>query len=170
MVPPEYTAQVLIPWGTPLVAGIRWKKDGSNTAAEQTKQVGFNHDGIFYFPLARGKAGSERGLLVLNHEYTDANQIYTAAQGSAITPDAAGLEKVAKAVAAHGVTVVEVKRERGGSWKHVVGSRYNRRITGSTPVKFSGPVSVRHSALRSRNKPMGTMNNRGSGPTPWGPT
>ena len=62
------------------------------------RQVGFNHDGMHYFPLPR--FGNSRGLLVLNHEYTDANQIYSAAQGAAITPDAAGREKVAKALAA----------------------------------------------------------------------
>ncbi len=48
---------------------------------------------------------------MLNHEYTDASQIYTAAQGSAITPDAAGRAKVAKALAGHGVTVVAHGRD-----------------------------------------------------------
>jgi secreted PhoX family phosphatase len=167
-VPPEYTAQVLIPWGTPLVSGVGWHKDASNTAADQELQVGFNHDGIFYYPLGRGAAGSRRGVLVLNHEYTDANQIYTAEQGSTITPDAEGLEKVAKALAGHGVTVVEVAQNADGSWSEVVNSPYNRRITGTTPVDFTGPVTLSHPALASNNAPMGTLNNCGSGPTPWG--
>ena len=168
IVPPEYTAQVLIPWGTPLVAGIEWAKDASNTSAEQQQQVGFNHDGIHFFPLAKGKGASERGVLVLNHEYTDASQIYTAAQGSAITADATGLEKVAKALAGHGVTVVEVRQSSDGSWTHVEGSPYNRRITGTTPVAFTGPVTLAHPALASNNAPMGTLNNCGNGYTPWG--
>jgi secreted PhoX family phosphatase len=167
-VPPEYTAQVLVPWGTPLFSGVSWQKDASNTAAEQERQVGFNHDGMHYFPLSNGAAGSRRGLLVLNHEYTDANQIYTAAQGSAITPDAAGREKVAKALAGHGVTVVEVVQRPDGSWTHVVDSPYNRRVTGTTPVTFSGPVSAGHPALASNNAPMGTLNNCAHGYTPWG--
>jgi secreted PhoX family phosphatase len=167
-VPEEYTAEVLIPWGTPLFSDVEWKKDASNTAADQEKQVGFNHDGMFYYPLGRGAAGSKRGLLVLNHEYTDANQIYTAEQGSTITPDAAGREKVAKAVAGHGVSVVEVKQNADGSWSEVVDSPYNRRITGTTPVDFTGPVTLDHAALASNNGPMGTLNNCGSGPTPWG--
>ena len=57
IVPPEYTAQVLVPWGTPLVAGVEWAKDASNTAAEQEQQVGFNHDGMHYFPLGERQRG-----------------------------------------------------------------------------------------------------------------
>lgn len=168
VVPPEYTAQVIVPWGTPLVAGAMWAKDASNTSAQQAQQVGFNHDGIHYFPLAKGKAGDSRGVLVMNHEYTDATQIYTAAQGSTITPGEAGLEKVAKALAGHGVTVVEVRKDPNGSWTHVEGSPYNRRITGTTPVAFTGPVTADHPELASNNSPMGTLNNCGNGYTPWG--
>ena len=105
---------------------------------------------------------------MLNHEYTDANQIYTSAQGSVITPDAAGFEKVAKALAGHGVTVVEVQQLGDGSWTHVVGSRYNRRITGTTPMNFSGPVRADHPMLESNNPPIGTLNNCAHGYTPWG--
>jgi hypothetical protein len=102
VVPAGYTWHVLAPWGTPLLPGApAFREDGSNTAADQALQVGFNHDGMHYFPLP--PFGNYRGLLALNHEYTDATQIYSAAQGSAITADAAGKEKVAKALAAHGV-------------------------------------------------------------------
>ena len=168
VVPPGYSAQILVPWGTPLVGGVDWKPDASNTSAEQALQVGFNHDGMHYFPLRPGARGNRSGLLVLNHEYTDANQIYTAAQGSAITADAVGMEKVAKALAAHGVTVVEVQQLNDGSWTHVVGSRYNRRITGTTPMNFSGPVGADHPMLQSNNPPVGTLNNCAHGYTPWG--
>jgi uncharacterized protein len=169
VVPPEYTAQVLVPWGTPLVAGVPDGRDAASTAAQQALQVGFNHDGMHYFPLAGGPKGSRRGLLVLNHEYTDANQIYTAAQGRAITPDAAGKEKVDKALAGHGVTVVEVEQAADGTWRHVVGSRYNRRITGATPVTFSGPVTLAHPALATDDPvARGTLNNCSHGYTPWG--
>jgi secreted PhoX family phosphatase len=169
-VPDGYSWQVLIPWGTPLVAGVTYQEDASNTAADQAQQVGFNHDGMHYFPLESGRDGSRRGLLVLNHEYTDASQIYTAAQGSAITNDEAGREKVAKALAGHGVTVVEIRQLSSGQWTHVVGSKYNRRITGTTPVAFSGPVSASHPALASTISPTprGTLNNCANGYTPWG--
>jgi secreted PhoX family phosphatase len=170
VVPPGYVAEVLVPWGTPLVAGVEWKPDASNTAADQALQVGFNHDGMHYFPLQNGSRGNRAGLLVINHEYTDANQIYTAAQGSSITNDPAGREKVAKALAAHGVSVVEVRQLGNGSWTHVVGSPYNRRITGTTPMNFSGPVGASHPKLQSTitPAPIGTLNNCAHGYTPWG--
>ena len=170
-VPVGYEWSVLVPWGTPLFADSpAWRADGSNSAADQARQVGFNHDGMQYYPLGRGEEGSRHGVLVVNHEYTDASQIYTAAQGSAITADAAGREKVAKALAGHGVTVVEIRRGEDGRWTHVPGSWFNRRITGTTPVAFSGPVRADHPMLRSElgNAPQGTLNNCAYGCTPWG--
>ncbi len=169
VVPAGYTYKVIVPWGTPLFLGAaEFREDASNTAAEQAQQVGFNHDGMHYFRFPTNP--NRRGLLVLNHEYTDASQIYTAAQGASITNDAAGREKVAKALAGHGVTVVELRRDSVSNWKHLVGSPYNRRVTGSTPVAFSGPVSATHPALQSTvvPNPLGTLNNCGHGHTPWG--
>jgi secreted PhoX family phosphatase len=167
VVPDGYTWDVLLPWGTPLFgAGPAFAEDASNSAAEQARQVGFNHDGMHYFP----QLGSYRGLLVMNHEYTDASQIYTAAQGSAISADAAGREKVAKALAAHGVSVVAVRRRLDGSWTHVPGAPLNRRVTGTTPMAFSGPVGADHPMLASSitPRPLGTLNNCAHGVTPWG--
>jgi secreted PhoX family phosphatase len=170
VVPPGYVAEVLVPWGAPLFDDSpAFAEDASNTAADQALQVGFNHDGKHYFPIGHGAHANKRGLLVLNHEYTDANQIYTAAQGAAITADAAGKEKVAKALAGHGVTVVEIRRRGGGPWSHIVGSPYNRRITGTSPMAFSGPVRADHPMLASSitPSPLGTLNNCGNGFTPW---
>lgn len=171
VVPDGYTYDVLVPWGTPLLKNAPdFAEDASNTAADQEKQVGFNHDGLHYFPLLPGVLGNRHGLLVLNHEYTDASQIYTAAEGSTITPDAVGRAKVAKALAGHGVTVVEIHRDLRGNWSHVKGAKLNRRVTGTTPMAFSGPVSARHPLLASAitPRPLGTLNNCGHGVTPWG--
>jgi secreted PhoX family phosphatase len=169
VVPPGYVWHALIPWGTPLFTeSARFAEDASNTAAEQALQVGFNHDGMHYFPL--GLLGSWYGLLVVNHEYTDANILYSAAQGSAITPDAEGREKVAKALAAHGVSVVAVRRKLDGSWTPVRGAPWNRRVTGTTRMAFSGPVRADHPMLASHvtPQPLGTLNNCAHGVTPWG--
>jgi secreted PhoX family phosphatase len=170
VVPPGYTWHVMIPWGTPLLPGAAdFQEDASNTAADQAKQIGFNHDGTHYFPLP--VFGNYRGLLVLNHEYTDASQIYSAAQGSAITPDADGREKVAKALAAHGVSVVAIRKNLfSGKWEQVGWDPRNRRITGTTPMAFSGPVSASHPMLQSSitPSPIGTLNNCAMGYTPWG--
>jgi secreted PhoX family phosphatase len=167
IVPPGYTWHVLAPWGTPLLPGApEFQEDASNSAADQAMQVGFNHDGMHYFPLAR--FGNQRGLLVMNHEYTDASQIYSAAQGSTITPDAAGREKVAKALAAHGVSVIAIRKKLDGTWE-IVSDPRNRRITGTTPMAFSGPVGADHPMLQSSvtPSPIGTLNNCAMGVTPW---
>ena len=168
VVPDGYRVDVLAPWGTPLLASApAFKEDASNTAADQEKQVGFNHDGMHYFPLPR--FGNSGGLLVLNHEYTDANQIYSQAQGSTITAGAAGREKVAKALAGHGVSVIAIRMKLDGSWEVVNGERRNRRITGTTPMAFSGPVQASHPLLQSTitPRPIGTLNNCAHGVTPW---
>jgi uncharacterized protein len=97
---------------------------------------------------------------VVNHEYIDRTILYP--DGDAVmTP-----EKVAKALAAHGVTVAQIQLF-GGTWR-LVDSRYNRRITGTTPVTFSGPVPANHPKLQASNPPMGTLNNCSHGVTPWG--
>nr|MDT0665926.1 DUF839 domain-containing protein [Micromonospora sp. DSM 115978] len=44
----------------------------------------------------------------------------------------------------------------------------NRRVTGTTPMAFSGPVGADHPALAANNPPMGTLNNCGHGVTLWG--
>jgi uncharacterized protein len=160
-VPDGYVAQVLIPWGTPIrSSGPAWHKDASNTAVEQAQQIGMHHDGMHFFPLGHGRAGNRRGLLVLNHEYTDRTILY--ADGDAVMTQ----EKVNKALAAHGVSVVAVALV-DGSWQRV-DSRFNRRITGTTPMRFSGPVRGSHPALQANNPPMGTLNNCSHGVSPWG--
>jgi hypothetical protein len=167
--PAGYEWQLLAPWGTPLLPGAAmFAEDASNTAAEQALQVGFNHDGMHFFPLQ--PFGNSRGLLVVNHEYTDANQIYTALQGATITTDAAGREKVAKALAGHGVSVISIQKNAAGNWDIVRDDERNRRITGTTPMKFSGPVAAEHPMLRSAisPSPRGTLNNCAHGYTPWG--
>ncbi len=169
VVPKGYTWAPLAPWGSPLLPGAPpFAEDASNTAADQARQVGFNHDGMFYFPLAPN--GNSHGLLVLNHEYTDASQIYTATQGRDISPDADGRAKVAKALAAHGVSVIAIRRNADGTWDVDQGDRRNRRITGTTPMTFAGPVRAEHPLLRSSvtPDPVGTLNNCAYGVTPWG--
>ncbi|MCW5783110.1 MAG: DUF839 domain-containing protein [Nitrospirales bacterium] len=67
VVPPGYTADVLISWGDPVSRGPSFKQDASNTADDQALQWGMHNDGLVYFPIL----GSRRGLLVQNNEYTD---------------------------------------------------------------------------------------------------
>lgn len=161
VVPPGYTAEILAPWGQPLRSnGPAWKADASNTAAEQELQVGMHHDGMHYFALESGAAGSRGGLLVFNNEYVNPTLLYP--DGDAVLTQ----DKIDKALAAHGVTILRIE-VRNGAWQ-VVDSHYNRRITGTTPMEFSGPVSIDHPKMQANNAPIGTLNNCANGFTPWG--
>ena len=73
VVPEGYVAEVLYAWGDPISDGPAFAPDASNSAADQEKQAGMHHDGIHFFPLdsSSRKQRTRRGLLVMNHEYTD---------------------------------------------------------------------------------------------------
>jgi uncharacterized protein len=164
-VPPGYVADVLYAWGDPVSAGPAFKADASNTADEQAVQAGMHHDGIHFFPLPAGSDGSTRGLLAINHEYTDDGLLHP----SGMEPWTA--EKVLKSQAAHGVAVIEVRLD-GARWEVVRPSPYARRVTAYTPIEFSGPAAgdalLRTGADRTGRTALGTFNNCANGYTPWG--
>ncbi|MEO6714890.1 MAG: PhoX family phosphatase, partial [Mycobacteriales bacterium] len=168
-VPAGYSSAAFIPWGTPILGSFPAFVPAGNTAAEQAEQIGMNHDGMHYFPLAHGPKGSERGLLVLNHEYTDEGYLHT---GTLTVPAKASwtLEMVRKSQNAHGVAVVEIERV-DGEWT-VIRSGRNRRVTANTPMAFAGPAAghrlVRTAADPEGMTPLGTFNNCANGHTPWG--
>ena len=75
VVPAGYTATVLYALGDPLTAATPdFRNDGTDTDFDN--RAGDHHDGMEYFGLnaagtARDVAGSERGLLAMNHEAPD---------------------------------------------------------------------------------------------------
>ncbi len=164
VVPEGYTATPLAPWGEPVGIAANmpaFRPDASNSADDQAAQMGMHHDGIQFYPLD----GSRRGLLVMNHEYTDDGLLHP----GGMAPWTA--EKVKKAQAAHGVSVIEIEL-REGAWRMVRPSRYARRFTASTPFALAGPAAG-HALLKTVADPagrtvLGTLNNCASGITPWG--
>lgn len=48
VVPPGYTAKVLIAWGDPVSNGPEFQQDGSNSAEDQAHQWGMHNDGLVY--------------------------------------------------------------------------------------------------------------------------
>ena len=163
-VPEGYSVQVIAPWGDPVgMSGENhaFKPDGSNTAAQQETQMGMHHDGIHYF----AQDGSKSGLLAMNHEYTDEGLLFTDGMATWTA------EKVRKAQAAHGVSIIEVQ-EKGGKWEVVKPSPWARRITANTRTELSGPAAG-HALVQTAADPkgrvvLGTLNNCASGITPWG--
>ncbi len=164
VVPDGYVADVIAAWGEPIgVPGNMpaFEPGGGNTALEQAVQMGMHHDGIEYFPLV----GSKRGLLAMNHEYTDDGLLHTDGMKTW------SAEKVRKSQAAHGVSVIEIE-EKNGAWRMVRPSRYARCHTAATPFTLQGPAAghpmIRTSADPAGRTVKGTLNNCASSKTPWG--
>jgi len=168
VVPQGYRADVLFAWGDPVgseAGSPAFRFDASNSAQEQALQAGMHHDGMQYFPLPYGSSNSSRGLLAINHEYLSNGLLFT--DGTANWNAA----KVAKAIAASGVSVIEVERTTSG-WRVVRPSRYARRITADTPCAISGPAAgsdlMRTAQDPSGREALGTFAGCAHGWTPWG--
>ncbi|MFN9503459.1 MAG: PhoX family protein [Rubrivivax sp.] len=168
VVPEGYSVQVIAAWGEPV--GLSGENhafhfDASNSAAHQETQLGMHHEGIHFFrhPITGGD--SRTGLLVMNHEYADDGLLHTDGMKTW------SAEKVQKAQAAHGVSVIEVEQKEG-RWSIVKPSPWARRFTAYTPMTVTGPAAghalMKTSADPSGRRVLGTLNNCGSGITPWG--
>ena len=182
VVPPGYTAKVLVSWGDPIMpGGVAFKADASNTADEQMKQYGMHTDGMHFFPFpSRGQISSNRGILCANNEYTHEDILFPDGQiGNGYT-----IEKCRKSQSAHGVSILEIRRVNG-KWNVVKNSVYGRRLTSNTPMRLTGPVAG-HALVQTREFTItptgsvatgnlsdgiavnGTINNCAHGITPWG--
>ncbi|CAM5562735.1 hypothetical protein MAUB1S_09432 [Mycolicibacterium aubagnense] len=170
-----YDADVLLRWGDPLFADAPEFDPAKQTAAAQARQFGYNNDFVGYIPL---EGSPEHGLLVVNHEYTNPHLMFPgivkvvekdgkkALEQAPLTRDQIDIE-----MAAHGGTIVEIRKE-GGKWQVVRDGKLNRRVTVNTEMALSGPVAghdrVKTNADPSGAKVFGTVNNCAGGVTPWG--
>ncbi|WP_024696047.1 PhoX family phosphatase [Pseudomonas syringae] len=161
--PPGYNASVLISWGQPLQAGgPAFDPSGKGTAKAQEVQFGDNNDGMSLFPMPGHK---DRALMAINNEYTNYRYLFDHGK----EPQSA--EDVQKALAAEGVSVIEIQ-QKNGKWQFVQGSRYNRRVHGNTPITLSGPAAghdwLKTDADKTGTRVLGTFQNCANGKTPWG--
>ncbi|MFE7459952.1 PhoX family protein [Streptomyces sp. NPDC057554] len=155
VVPKGYVADVIARWGDPVRSSAPRRGTAPATPAEQAEQVGSHHHGVHVVPLAPGPGGERRGLLVLAHESADE------------LPPAA---PPATAMAAQGLTVVAVASgpHDGGAWR-TVASRFNRRITATTPVRLTGPAAGTGAGSGTRTSgARGVVAPGALGVTPWG--
>lgn len=167
-----YQADVLLRWGDSLASGTPDLQPLNQTRDDQLKQFGYNCDYIGYMPLPAGSINSENGLLFVNHEYTTASLMFPGLNNPG-QKRAPNLKEVEIELAAHGASVVEVKRDDKGQWHPVSDSQYNRRINAyDTEMRLSGPVAgherVKTSADPSGTKVIGMLSNCAGGITPWG--
>lgn len=170
-VAPGHECQVLLRWGDPVLSDAPPFDPWKQTAEAQEKQFGYNCDFVAYMPLPAGSPSSRRGLLVVNHEYTNSELLFPGLTQATIlekiTPEQVEIE-----MAAHGLSVVEIEFA-GGRWRVVADSPRNRRISArSTPMIVSGPAAghprLRTSADPSARSVIGMLNNCAGGVTPWG--
>jgi secreted PhoX family phosphatase len=166
-----YTAQVLVRWGDKVLPGAPDFEVRRQSVAAQARQFGYNCDFIAYAPLPAGSNASDRGLLWVNHEYTALHMMFPGQDRKTMTATATR-EMADIELAAHGGSVIEVRRS-GGRWQVVEGSRYARRITAlETPIRLSGPAAghdrLKTNADRSGRRVIGMLNNCAGGWTPWG--
>ena len=176
LVPVGYTASVLYALGDPLFATTTaFRNDG--TDADFDNRGGDHHDGMEWFGLSSSgtpsTTSSDRGVLAINHEATTdeaLSSFFLHANGGKTTLPRP-VDEVDKEVSIHGVAIVET-RKAGTKWEYVQGSTFNRRITPLTDIEISGPA--RGNALlvtkysSNGTKTRGTLNNCGTGKTPWG--
>jgi len=166
-----YEMQVLLRWGDPILPGAPAFDVTAITPAAQAAQFGYNCDYIDFKPLPQGSKGSDHGLLVVNHEYTNTNLMFAGMGSGRAAALNSSKTQVEVEMAAHGVAVVEI-RKAGGQWQVVADGTMNRRLTASTPMAVSGPAAG-HDLLRTKADPsgravLGTINNCAGGNTPWG--
>ena len=181
-VPNGYTAQLFVAWGDPIVRGGQaFRGDATESAADQLLQFGMHNDGMNFFPFpgAANERDTDRGLLCVNNEYTHEDILFADGQANGYN-----IAKTRKSQAAHGVSIVEARRNKG-KWMVVKTSVYGRRITANTPCRVTGPAAG-HALLKSNEYAIGangstatgkqldghtaygTINNCANGITPWG--
>ena len=162
VIPEGYRQSVVISWGDPVLPGAPVFDVNRQSAAAQRQQFGFNNDFAGLLPI---EGTPNRFLLVTNHEYTTEQFMHPGYDADNPTR-----EQFEIAIAAHGLSVVEVERTPDGL-RPVMG-RYNRRITADTPFTIVGPAAGTD-ALKTAADPtgrtvLGTVNNCAGGVTPWG--
>lgn len=177
IVPEGYDAQIIYALGDPLTANTPdYKNDG--TDADFENRAGDHHDGMEWFGLsADGKpstTATNRGILGVNHEATTDEKLSSffihPTGGTATLPRPAA--EVDKELAIHGVSFVEVRKNAAGKWEYVKASAFNRRFTTLTEMEISGPARG-NALLKTKYSPdgtktRGTLNNCGTGKSPWG--
>lgn len=163
VVPEGFSWHPVISWGAKLWSDAPDFDWNAQSGEAQARQFGYNNDytEIQEIPGSNGK----RALMFVNHEYTNENIMF---------PDSTDAKTLAEVtMAAHGLTVVELKRDsRTAPYAPVVDSEYNRRFLSDTEYDFTGPA-VGSDLLKTSQFPKGrhtegTFGNCSGGLTPWG--
>jgi secreted PhoX family phosphatase len=129
--------KVLLKWGDKINA--------------QGEKFGFNSDYNAYIPLD----GEKEGILWTNHE--TASPFFVSGFKKGVKTK----EQVEKEQDAVGGSLVHIKNDKG-NWSVVPDSKYNKRVSGRTMIKFSDGHT-----LVGKKEGRGTLSNCAGGVTPW---
>ncbi|WP_129790817.1 PhoX family phosphatase [Sphingosinicella sp. CPCC 101087] len=170
LLPEGYERQILIRWGDPLFADAPGFDANDQSPERARRQFGYNNDYTSFIPLPFGSRSSDRGLLVVNHEYPLPHLMFPGLAQDRVAEDITSAQ-VDVTIASCGHSIVELRRN-GARWEVDLASRYNRRITADTPIRISGPAAG-HPMMRTQADPtgrlvLGTHDNCNGGITPWG--
>ena len=166
-----YDADVLLRWGDALFPDSPEFDPANQTAEAQARQFGYNNDYVGFIPI---DGAADHGLLVVNHEYTNPHLMFpglvTVVDGK-VEQGPLSKDQVDVEMAAHGGTIVEIRRV-DGKWRVVRDGANNRRITVDTEMQLTGPAAghdrLKTSADSTGTRVIGTFNNCSGGVTPWG--
>jgi secreted PhoX family phosphatase len=163
-VPRGYSQQIVVRWGDPIVPGAPEFDFDNQTAEAQAQQFGYNND---FCGLLLLEGPARRWVMFSSHEYTIEPLMFREYDAAAPTE-----EQVRIGLAAHGLSVVEIVRDRDGRITVDLEGSRNRRITGSSEFVLDGPAAgsalLRTSADPTGTVVLGTFNNCSGGVTPWG--
>ena len=171
---------MILPLGTPLISvsptGTTVSSPLSRLSGVWVTTMmacGFGEKGNTYDAKA-----SKNGLLVMNHEYVNSSELSPFGYHVISDNNAAPIyqnRRLASDVRRSWpeVAVVEMTRRADGmGYEMVKDSKYNRRITSSTPAQLTGPVAG-SDLVKTKFDPTGLQtrginNNCGAGLSPWG--
>ncbi len=197
VLPAGFTFTVLHATGDRISSDVAEYSNAGIEADDWSQRVGDHHDGMEIFHMdPRGRytgRDTKRALLVINHEssadahfFHENGQTTNGVSGkkfSQFSSNTGGWDlgmrpesEVLKEINHHGVSIVEVRQGRDGRWEYLVDSELNRRVNGQTPMRIAGPAAhladirrfmvTRYDTTGKTSR--GTLNNCGSGKTPWG--
>lgn len=167
-VPQGYETKVLVSWGDPIFSdavGFDEKKIITQKYAQNAVRCfGDDTDGMHLFPI--NGSSDKIGILAVNNEYVNPEIMFTH-EGKTLSKD-----DVLYMQNSLGISIFGVARDKSGFYSVNKSSKFNRRLTANTQFELTGLVagadSMKTDADLSGKLALGTLNNCGSGPTPWG--
>ncbi|MGI8947979.1 MAG: PhoX family protein, partial [Ornithinimicrobium sp.] len=138
VVPTGYRWSPIISWGDPIHPSAPAFDFDNQSVEAQQMQAGYNSDYVTVLRGGAGNNGQSKGVLVFNNEYTNDQLMFRGVEDSEDLSE----EQLRIIMAAHGMTVVEVKRKGSkGAWRYLQDGARNRRVHTYSELVLDGPAA-----------------------------